>query len=252
MQVSSLRKIPNSKLLRVNINHQNIYIMKKFILTIILFSGLAVQAQKKFQKEIKFQEQPVEVDLALASSITFKTWNNSSVKVDASILTEEPKDAEKYELEVKEEAGIIRIISNSEKIFKDKECEELVINRINEVDLNYVIFVPENIQLEVSSIIGNVTSEYLKGDIEINLVTGNINIEKFAGDLDLTTVTGKISLPAKDSSFNATTVMGKISAADDLKAEKKDQFLGEEIALNLKGSKNHLNLKTVTGDIVLR
>ena len=120
------------------------------------------------------------------------------------------------------------------------------------MDLNYVIFVPENIQLEVSSIIGNVTSEYLKGDIEINLVTGNINIEEYEGNFDLSTVTGKISLPAKDTSFNATTVMGKIKAADDLKAEKKDQFLGEEIALNLKGSKNRLKLKTVTGDIVLR
>ncbi|SDL55757.1 hypothetical protein SAMN04488034_10548 [Salinimicrobium catena] len=226
--------------------------MKKFILAIILFSGLAVQAQKKIQKEIKFQEQPVEVDLALANSIEFKTWNKSLIQVDASVETEDPQDAERYELEVREESGGIRIVSNSEKIFKDKECGELVINRTNEVDLNYVIYVPEDIQLEVSSIIGNVTSEYLKGDIEINLVTGNINIIKFEGDLDLRTVTGKISLPAKDSSFKATTVMGKIRAADDLKVEKKDQFLGEEIALHLKGSKNRLNLKTVTGDIFLQ
>ncbi|MEG9328036.1 hypothetical protein V6B16_08810 [Salinimicrobium catena] len=226
--------------------------MKKFILAIILFSGLAVQAQKKIQKEIKFQEQPVEVDLALANSIEFKTWNKSLIQVDASVETEDPQDAERYELEVREESGGIRIVSNSEKIFKDKECGELVINRTNEVDLNYVIYVPEDIQLEVSSIIGNVTSEYLKGDIEINLVTGNINIIKFEGDLDLRTVTGKISLPAKDSSFKATTVMGKIRAADDLKVEKKDQFIGEEIALHLKGSKNRLNLKTVTGDIFLQ
>lgn len=226
--------------------------MKKFILAFVLFSGLVAQAQKKVQKEIRFQDQPVEVDLALATSIEFKTWNKSLIQVDASVEMDAPKDAEKYELEVKEESGVIKIASNSEKIFKDKECGGLVINKTKEVDLNYVIFVPENIQLEVSSIIGNVTSEYLKGDIEINLVTGNINIEEYEGNFDLSTVTGKISLPAKDTSFNATTVMGKIKAADNLIAEKKDQFLGEEIALNLKGSKNRLKLKTVTGDIVLR
>lgn len=226
--------------------------MKKFILAIILFSGLAVQAQKKFQKEIRFQKQPVEVDLALATSIEFKTWNKPLIQVDASIKTEDPKDAEKYKLEVREESGVIKIVSNSKEIFRDKECDELVFNTTNEADLNYVIYVPEDIKLEVSSIVGNVTSGYLKGDIEINLVTGNINIEKFEGDLDLRTVTGKISLPAKGSSFHATTVMGKIRADDDLKVEKKDQFLGEEIAFTLDGSRNNLKLETVTGDIVLQ
>lgn len=226
--------------------------MKKFILAFVLFSGLAAQAQKKIQKEIKFQDQPVEVDLAMANSIEFKTWKKSLIQVDASIKTNNPKDFENYRIQVKEESGIIKIISNSKEIFRGKECDELVINRTNEADFNYIIYVPENIELEVSSVIGNVNSDFLKGDIEINLVTGNINIENFEGDLDLRTVTGKISLPAKDSSFNATTVMGKIRTADNLKAEKKDQFLGEEMALNLKSSKNRLKLETVTGDIILQ
>ena len=128
----------------------------------------------------------------------------------------------------------------------------IMVNRNHEFDFSYTIYVPKGVELELSSITGNLTSEFLKGDISIQLVTGDIDIKKFEGDLKLKTVTGKISLPANDTSFTAETVMGNIHAVPNAGLVKKDRFVGQEMVLDLADSKNRLSLNTVTGDINLK
>ena len=225
--------------------------MKKLALILFVFVGLTAQAQRNVEKEVAYKDQPVQVDLAFASEIEMKTWNRQLIKIEASVQTEEEKYTEMYELEIKASDSKIIIGSNTKEIFEAHRKASSGWYNDLEHEFNYTLFVPEGVKLELASITGSVTSQFLQGNIRMDLVTGNINIEKFKGELDLKSVTGKIDLPVKDSSYSAKTVMGSIHGNQDPKAERKSKFVGEEVNRDLQGSQNRLTLNTVTGDIYL-
>ena len=227
--------------------------MKNLIIALVMLAGINLQAQKLVEKEVNYRGESVKADLDLASDIELRTWNKSSILVKASVETEKPEDTEDFELLVKKNGSNIEIASNSKELFNAAEGDGLVVNRDhNNFEINYIIYVPEGVELDLSSITGNLSSEYLEGKISVQLVTGDIEIKKFKGDLELKTVTGKIDLPAKDTSFKAKTVMGEIYANADPNLVKESGFVGQEIRLDLKESKNRLLLNTVTGDIDLQ
>ncbi len=225
--------------------------MKKISLILFVVIGLNVQAQRSLEKELAYRDQKVEVDLTFASNIEVKTWNKSTIKVEASVETEDKKYTEMYDLEVRSNSSKIEIGSNAKELFRAHRKEHDKDHSDLEHQFNYTLFVPEDVKMDLSSVTGSVISQFLQGDIKIDLVTGNINIEKFQGHLDLKSVTGKINLPVKESSYSAKTVMGTIHGNPDPEAERRSKFIGEEVIKDLNGSKNRLTLNTVTGDIYL-
>lgn len=225
--------------------------MKKLSLLLLVMIGLNVQAQKTVEKEIAYREQSVAADLTFASAIEIKTWNKSAIKIEASVETEDKKYTERYELEVKSNDSTIEISSNAKDLFEDYRDEHSRRYSDLEHEFNYILYVPKDVKLKLSSVTGSVSSEFLQGDIRMDLVTGNADIKTFKGHLDLQSVTGKINLPVKDSSYSAKTVMGTIHGNPEPGAERKTKFVGEEVFRDLKSSRNRLTLKTVTGDIFL-
>ena len=188
----------------------------------------------------------------LANSIEIRTWNKDLIQVEASAETEDRRDSEKFDIQIEKDRSGIRITSNSREIFELDKDDRLIVNGNEDFEFNYTVYVPEGVELEVSSILGKVTSKFLKGDITVEVVTGDIEIKEFEGELRLKSVTGKISLPVKEVSFSAETVMGEIYAHSDPRLQKKNSFIGQEIRLDLEKNPNRLNLKTVTGDIYLK
>lgn len=223
--------------------------MKKLAIILFVFIGLTAQAQRKVEKEVAYKGQPVTVELAFASDIEMKTWNKSSIRIEASVDTEDQKYTDQYELQVNSSDSKIEISSNMKKLLKAYHDEFGQRNDLRQT-INYTLFVPKGVDLELSSVTGSVASEFLHGDFKIDLVVGNIDIEKFEGNLELNSVTGKLKLPVKDSSYTAKTVMGDIHG-NDPEAEKKKGFVGQEMNKELQTSTNKLTLSTVTGDIYL-
>lgn len=212
--------------------------------------SLTLQAQKKIvQEEIKYQQEPVELNLDFASSIALDTWEKSSILVEATVETVNKKYTDLFKLEVERSGPGLEIGSNSGDIFEAYQEDHPDRYVGPEHEISYKVYVPEGIELDLSSITGNVTSEYLSGDIVIDLVSGNIDIKDFKGDLRLETVSGKIKLPVKETSFTAETLMGDIHSETDLNLEKG--LVGQKIKLDYEGSSNRLSLNTVTGDIHL-
>ena len=223
--------------------------MKKLALILFVFLGLNAQAQRNVEKEVTYKGQPVTVEFAFASDIQLKTWNRSSVKIQASVNTEDRKYTEQYELQINSSDSKIEISSNMKELLKAYHDQYGQRNDLKQ-DIYYTLFIPKGVELELSSITGNVTSESLEGDFKIDLVVGNVDIKKFRGELELNSVTGKLNLPVKDSSYSAKTVMGNIHG-NDPEAEKKKGFVGQEMIKELNNSGNKLTLSTVTGDIYL-
>lgn len=228
--------------------------MKNLIIAVIAITTLSLQAQKKVQKSTAYSDQEVSIEFPFASSIQIKTWNKASIKVEAEARTTEKKYTDLFDVAIKNEGSKIAISSNTKEIFKAQEREsgDLSNLHINHLDheFKYTLYVPRDIKFELSSITGNVSSDFLQGKIQMSLVTGNINIKEFRGDLKLKTVTGKINMPSKNTSLEAKTLLGSISGIDDPKFIKKESFIGREIKL-VSDAENHLSLDTVKGDIHL-
>ncbi|WP_156879176.1 DUF4097 family beta strand repeat-containing protein [Salinimicrobium xinjiangense] len=223
--------------------------MKTLSLLLFVLLIVNVQPEKKLEKEVAYKGQQVIADLDFASDIELKTWKKSAIKIVASVKMEDEKYKELYELKLNSSDSNIEICSNSVELIEAYHDEFGKRNDLKQ-EINYTLFVPEGVEMELSSITGSLTSEFLQGNIRIDLVVGDVNIEKFKGNLELKSVTGKIDLPVKDSSYKAKTVMGNIHGYDPAAARKKG-LVGQEVTKDLQDSENQLSLSTVTGDIYL-
>ncbi|WP_324720823.1 hypothetical protein [Salinimicrobium sp. HB62] len=223
--------------------------MKKLALTLIVLITLNAQAQRNVEKEVAYQGQPVTVEFAFASDIEMKTWNRSSIKIEALVDTEDKKYTEQYELQVNSSDSKIEISSNMKDLLEGYHVEFGERNELKQ-EIYYTLYVPKGVKLELSSVTGSMTSEFLQGDFKLDLVIGNVQIERFKGNLELNSVTGKISLPVKNSSYKVKTVMGNIYN-NDSGATKEKGFVGQEVFKELHNSQSQLTLNSVTGDIYL-
>ena len=228
--------------------------MKNLFMLLFLLTSLGLTAQKELKKEIDYNNELVQVDLKFASDIQIKTWDKSIIQVEASVEFKEEEYYEMFDLTISSDESRIEISSNSEDIFETHhENNRSIINYSDAPDheFNYTLYVPKGVDLKVSSITANVTSDFLQGNIAVNLVSGDINIKKYSGDLELKSVAGKIDVNYTDASLKAKTLTGKIYTREELKLEKKKKFIGQEIENELANTANSLTLDTVSGDIYL-
>lgn len=231
--------------------------MNKFIIALLTFASLTLQAQKKIQKEVAYANQPLEMELNFASNIEIKTWDQATIKVEATVETNDEKYTDLFDLNIKNDPSKIEIESNSKEIFKayrkDKKDEnDLAVIYTKGLDhqFNYILYLPKNVQLELSSITGNVTSEFLRGDITVEVISGDIDVKNYSGDLKLKSISGDIDLLYKDASLVAETLTGDIHTGAKLKVDRKEKLVGKEVSIASNNS-NSLSLNTISGDIYL-
>lgn len=231
--------------------------MKKVLLILIAFASFNMQAQKNIEKETPFKNQIINVDLDFASSIEIITWDEPTIQVKAVIKTQDPKYTDLFDIEFKETNQALSITSNSKDVFKayqeDRELPDIGVIYSQGLDheFNYQLMVPKDVKLNISSITGDISSDYVNGEITVDLVSGNIQIREFDGNLNLDTVNGRIELPGNDSSLVAKTVIGKIQTTGELAIVRKEKFIGQEISLKNENSQNTMRLNTVNGTIVI-
>ncbi len=231
--------------------------MNNLIITLFTFASLTLQAQKKIQKEVVYANQPVEMKLNFASNIEIKAWDQPTIKVEAIIETNDEKYTNLFDLYIKNETSKIEIESNSKEIFEayqndQKEENGLAILYTRSLDhqFNYILYLPKNITLNLSSITGNVSSEFLQGDIAVEVISGNIDVKNYSGDLKLKTISGDIDLFYKDATLIAETITGDIHTGSKLKVDRRDKLIGQEVSI-ASNNANSLSLNTISGDIYL-
>ena len=232
------------------------------IITIIALSifSLNLGAQKIIEKNIDYTNQFIEMDVKFASEIEVKTWDRATVYIKADITTEDGKYLDLYLLEIDESDTKINIDSDATPIFKafQKEREEKYPNRknycCNDFDyvFNYVLYVPKNAKLKVSSINGNLKSDIIEGDLTADLINGDIDIKDYTGNLDLSSINGEIDLPMINTTLMAETIHGDIYADEKLKFKSSSRHVGQKITGNMDNAKNSLRLNTINGNMYLR
>ena len=143
----------------------------------------------------------------------------------------------------------------------------------NDVQVNFVVSVPEGVNFRGSSVNGEVSAENLSADVVVHTVNGDVNISTsglarattvngsiraelgrsdWRGDLDFNTVNGSIvlDLPSDLSAkVTAQTVNGSIHT--DFPLTVKGRFSSKKLTGTIGDGGRDLDLQTVNGSIEL-
>ena len=240
--------------------------MKNLYLFIgLLLSFNSLNAQKKITNTNKSSGvQEVFVNVKFANNIEIKHWNKSKIAIEASVNIDDNTHNDYFKLESDRIGKTLHIKSDYGDYFKkfrnyyskknNKKNEDCnCYNQFKNI-VNYVIYVPKNMNLKVKSISGSVVANSYKGFLELDLISGNIDIKKHSNKMKLKTISGDIDLFITDATFEAKTFSGSIySDLDiDFSKRKRKNYGNQKIIATIKKGKASLKLSTISGDIFLR
>ena len=248
--------------------------MKNLIATLLLtVIGVNADAQRVIEKNIDYRGQIINIEVPFASEIELKTWDKPTIYVKASLVTEKGKYLDLYELNIRDTDNRIDIVSNADTLFKkyqedyekqnpQKESpsvgnitysnRDVIIHEGLKYQFDYVIYIPEGAEFEISSINGNLVSDVIKGNFTANLINGKINIKEYSGDLNLSTINGEIDIHPGESTWMAETIHGKIYADEDLAFTSEERVVGQQLQSAEMNGSSQLYLSTINGNMYLR
>jgi hypothetical protein len=206
--------------------------MKTVLILLMGFVTPMLFGQKVIEKRMSFDNKnKVVLDLQITDSINIQTWNKNEVYVYATVNINNNKDNEVYETSFNEADDKVEVTAKFKKdYFRGKNC-------CCQDSIAWKIMVPENIELSVKTINGNIIIAGKVTSVKANSISGFIDLgipsDKQA-DLELKTITGTIYSDLKLASNSDKRVV-------ELKL--KDKF---------NGGGAPINLETISGDIFLR
>ena len=241
--------------------------------SLFLFIGLLLSfnnltAQKKVTENTTSKGiKDVYVNLKFANNIIIKNWNKNEISVEATVNLDDNEHNNYFSLKADKIGGTYKVTSDYGDYFKkyrsyytsDCDDEDGKKKNINYKEshsniVNYVIYVPENMQLKVKSISGSVLADSYNGFLELDLISGNIDIKKHSAKMRLKTISGDIDLFITDATFEAKTLTGGIySDLDiDFDQKRKKNHGHQKVKATINKGTASLELSTISGDIFLR
>lgn len=239
-----------------------------FIGLLLTFNNLS--AQQKITENTKSNGiDDVMVHVKFANNIIVKNWDKKEISVEATVNIDDNEHNDYFSFKTKNVGGHYTVTSDYGEYFKkyrsyyshkhshddnkdkkdDKDCHSHQHNNI----VNYVIYVPKNMQLKVKSISGDLEADNYVGILQTDLISGNITVKKHSKDMYLKTISGDIDIYVSDATFTAKSLSGGIYSDLDIDFSKnKKKGYGSKIHAKINNGTASLNLNTISGDIYLR
>lgn len=232
-----------------------------FIGLLLTFNNLS--AQKTVIKNYKTNRiSEVSFNLKFAKDIQVKNWSKNDVKIVAEVNLNNNTANNKFSLQQSITKRTLNIASNYKDFFKKHKHGNVTMigNCVSEdtkdctkIIVNYVVYLPKHIKVNIKSITGNVKMDKIENAIKTDLISGNIDVKTYTNNMNLKTVSGDIDVVVSNSEFKAQTVTGNVYSNLDITFNKnKKRSYSTKIAGNIGNGSKKLKLKTVSGDVLLR
>lgn len=232
-----------------------------FIGLLLTFSNLT--AQKKISETASGSGvDEVFVHVKFANNIVIKNWNKNMISVEATVNIDDNEHNDYFSFKADQIGSTYTIKSDYGDYFKKfrsyqshshddkKEGSDCRNNYSNIV--NYVIYVPNKMDLKVKSISGSVQADTFAGYLNLDLISGDIDIKKHSKNMRLKTISGDIDLYVKNATFEAKTLTGAIYSDLDIDFSDAKRNHGSRINATVDKGSASLKLSTISGDIFLR
>ena len=217
-------------------------------MAILMTLSCTILGQKVVEKSSPIKEnEELTLDFQFADKITITTWNKNEVYVKATISINNNEDNDMFKLELDQRSTGIKFESEIEnmrnlqtrKRIIDEDGHTIIYNSID-MDLYFEVKVPENVDLEI---------ETISGDIEIKGVLGRMDINTISGFIDL-------SLPVKhNADVELSTISGGMYSDFEFNNEKNNgyhHYGKHDLSKRLNNGGTRIFLETISGDIYLR
>jgi hypothetical protein len=214
--------------------------MKRLLLWLPLSTmfGLAAGAQKIIEKHLGFTNKDlISLNIQIADSIRILTWNKAEVYVKTSVDINDNKDNELYQMSFDESGNTVTVLAK----FKEQPAGTRRNNSNNcccyESHIYCDVYIPENANVSVESINGNIT---------IIGRTAAIRAKSISGFIDLSVD------PARKADLRLNTITGTVYTDLAVNATRSSRSVGTKISDLVNGGGKPISLETISGDIFLR
>ncbi|MEM1003423.1 MAG: DUF4097 family beta strand repeat-containing protein, partial [Bacteroidota bacterium] len=138
-----------------------------------------------------------------------------------------------------------------ENRWKDKKWN----NCCNKTEIDYVVLVPEGVELKVKSISGSIYIDNFKGDLTTDLISGDVTIKNYKGEMRLKTISGALDVVVDEADLHAKSLTGNIYSDIEFSSEpdaKSYNRSGNKVQKRINGGTKALNMETISGNIYIR
>ena len=185
------------------------------------------------------------LNLKFAESIIIKPANTNTLKLETQFTYDSEELLQVHNQQVEQSSGVLRINTDyKESLMKQNDlycfsCQEksYTADPCRCFKISFVIYAPENVQLNL---------ETISADIEVLNYKGDVNAKTISGFLDY-------SLDAKtgtDLLFKSVT--GEIYTDFDINLDRKSTAYSKSVKTEINGGGASICLETVSGDIFFR
>jgi DUF4097 and DUF4098 domain-containing protein YvlB len=174
----------------------------------------------------------LELD-AQSGSISVRTWNRNAIQVSADL------GSDRYRMGVEVEGGVARIRRVGRRGMTH-----------DDLDVDYRLTVPVWMDLELSSVEGDITVDNTQGKLSISTVEGGVNVRGGRDFISVHSVEGDVTIEGARGRVEANSVDGGIMITNtdgEIFAETVDGDITMESV-----SSNDVEANTVDGNISYR
>lgn len=167
-------------------------IVVAFMLLLITTNQLFAQKEKLFEQTFSAKDK-IRLKLVIGScSIAKSTDGNIHVKVTYTY------DEDVYDIQVKEKS-------------KALELREKIYGEDARGDSEWILSIPDDLEIDLSTATGDLTVEGIKLEIEGNSGTGDIHVSQAKGEFELNTGTGNLEVQNSEGKFDLNSGTGKVN-----------------------------------------
>ena len=220
------------------------------MLLLLLVQAGGAFSQRVVEKSIPYSDsQVIKIDFPFADEIKVSGWEKDEVQISVSVNINDNEDNDAFilkiddsgDLEIESEIKGLKELSRGYRITQDENGQVVYRSDCINMEIFYEVCIPQNTELSMETISGNVVLIGLSGELEVNTISGFIDLaitENARVDFDLQTITG-----------------GMYS---DLDLEFEDEVDGlfhvggHSVNATLNEGGRSIFLETISGDIYLR
>ncbi len=202
--------------------------------------GLSAQPKNVIETIELSGQSKLDLEFPFADDILFKTWNKNEVKVEVEVEINDGRDNDIFVLSSTKSSSTVYIEMDEDK-WDDIGRKRWNRNRSWQTTINYVVYLPKQLEVDANTI---------SGDYEFEYYGTEMNLETISGAIDITVP------PNLGFDFRAETISGEVFSDMDIKFPYgKDglrQIVGQDIRGRISDGGERLSFKTISGNIYLR
>ncbi|MHB8054485.1 MAG: DUF4097 family beta strand repeat-containing protein [Candidatus Aminicenantales bacterium] len=182
----------------------------------------------------------------ISGTIEVRSWEKAQVQIDAVKVSDSSSEERAKEnldlvkIEIVNEGGTLRI--------ETKYPESRHIGRSLNVQVNYIVAIPDKASLRVKNVSGDIEILNVGGDLDVDEVSGGVKITGAGRSVECKTVSGGIVLNGATGEVNLRAVSGGITAGD-VKGSIEAETVSGSVKLRNVREAASVRAKTISGGI---